>query len=150
MSKIKNWFKNLKVSEKLALISIFFVMPDSVMLYLFITGINANIQFAELEKMGNAYQRPLEVLLELIPEHEQLAERALLHHAEVSDALAEKEAEIDEAFSNLEAVDTRLGATLQFTDEGLAKRKREHDRPRLVRQDWIELKAQLPALDIAI
>ena len=46
---MKHWFQNLKVAQKLALISIFFVMPDSVMLYLFITGINANIEFARME-----------------------------------------------------------------------------------------------------
>ena len=43
---MRRWFQNLKISQKLALISILFVMPDSVMLYLFITSINANIQFA--------------------------------------------------------------------------------------------------------
>ena len=89
MSKIQIWFKNLKVSEKLALISIFFVMPDSVMLYLFITGINANLQFASLEKKGSEYQRPLEVLLELIPEHERLAEAALVDSAGGNVAITE-------------------------------------------------------------
>ena len=37
---MKQWFHNLKVSQKLMLISIFFVMPDSLMLFFFITGIN--------------------------------------------------------------------------------------------------------------
>src|SRR4051794_22704383 len=121
MSKFKNWFRNLKVSEKLALISIFFVMPDSVMLYLFITGINANLQFASLEKMGNTYQRPLETLLELIPEHEWIAERAPTDQA-ANAQLGRLETEIDLAFNELEAVDAKIGQALQFTDEGLAKR----------------------------
>ena len=99
MYKFANWFRNLKVSEKLGLISIFFIMPDSVMLYLFITGINANLQFASLEKMGNTYQRPLEVLLELIPEHEFLAERALADGTGASVELTQKEVEIDTAFA---------------------------------------------------
>ena len=70
---MKKWFASLKVSQKLMLISIFFVMPDTLMLYFFITGINANIEFAQLEKKGNEYQRPLEDLLELIPQHRMLA-----------------------------------------------------------------------------
>jgi hypothetical protein len=74
---MKKWLNKLKVSQKLMLISIFFVMPDSLMLYLFITGINANIHFALLEKKGNEYQRPLEELLELIPQHRMLAQRSL-------------------------------------------------------------------------
>jgi PAS domain S-box-containing protein len=149
MYKLTSWFRNLKVSEKLGLISIFFIMPDSVMLYLFITGINANLQFASLEKMGNSYQRPLEVLLELIPEHEFLAERALADGTGASVELTQKETEIDTAFKQLEAVDARIGKDLQFTDEGLAKRGRGHFRAHLVRQDWVDLKSTLGTLDRA-
>ena len=68
---MKEWFHKLKVSQKLMLISIFFVLPDSVMLYLFITAINDNIEFARMEQKGNVYQRPLEELLELFPQHRQ-------------------------------------------------------------------------------
>ena len=74
---MKKWFNGLKVSQKLMLISIFFIMPDSLMLYLFITGINENIRFARMEKKGNEYQRPLEELLELMPQHRSLAQRVL-------------------------------------------------------------------------
>lgn len=123
------------------LISIFFVMPDSLMLYFFITGINANIEFAELEKKGNAYQRPLEDLLELIPEHRMLAQTA-----GSGEQLAQKQAQIDAAFDALEAVDARLSADLQFTDEGLAKRHREHFRARTVRMEWEELRSGLGQL----
>ena len=51
---MRKWFNNLKVAQKLMLISFFFVMPDSIMLYLFITGINQNIQFARWESIGKA------------------------------------------------------------------------------------------------
>jgi hypothetical protein len=54
---MKQWFKNLKVSQKPMLISIFFIMPYSLMLYLFITRSisgplrqQANELLAELEK----------------------------------------------------------------------------------------------------
>jgi PAS domain S-box-containing protein len=146
---MKKWFDNLKVAQKLMLISIFFVMPDSVMLYLFITGINANIQFARMEQKGNAYQRPLESLLELIPQDRQLAQRARGGGPEAADALSKKQAQVDAAFDALEEVDSRLGVELQFTDEGLAKRKREHYRPSLVRAEWDDLKKNLPQIDPA-
>ena len=144
---MKKWFSNLKVSQKLTLISIFFVMPDSVMLYLFITGINANIQFARLEKLGNEYQRPLEQLLELLPQHRSLAQRVTSGELRSAKELSQKQTEIDAAFERLEAVDDRIGVDLQFTDEGLAKRKREHYRPHLVRAEWQDLKAHLAHLD---
>src|SRR5580658_457277 len=90
---MRRWFHNLKISHKLMLISILFVMPDSVMLYLFITAINANIQFARLEQKGNEYQRPLEDLLELIPQHGQLALAALDGQQSAIAELPKKEAQ---------------------------------------------------------
>src|SRR2546422_5687926 len=111
---MKKWFLSRKVSQKLMLISIFFVMPDSLMLYLFITGINANIHFAQLEKKGNEYQRPLENLLELLPQHASLAQRAIDGGQPLPEQLSLKQAQINAAFDALEAVDTRIGAELQF------------------------------------
>ena len=140
---MRRWFHNLKVSQKLMLISIFFVMPDSVMLYLFITGINANIQFARMEQKGNQYQRPLEELLELLPQDRQIAGRALAGQSAAVGELPKKQAEIDSTFNALEEVDSRIGAVLQFTDEGLAKRKREHYRVSIVRKEWRDLERNL-------
>ena len=145
---MKRWFQNLKVAQKLMLISIFFVMPDSVMLYLFITGINANIDFARMEQKGNEYQRPLEELLELIPQHRLLAQQALGGDRSMQKAVADEQARIDIAFDHLAAVDARIGADLQFTDEGLAKRKREHYRAQTVRGEWEDLKTHLADLDL--
>jgi PAS domain S-box-containing protein len=146
---MRQWFHNLKVSQKLMLISIFFVMPDSVMLYLFITGINANIHFAEMEIKGNVYQRPLEELLELLPEHRFLADRASAGDASAAAQLPHKENQIDAAFESLREVNERIGAELQFTDEGLAKRSREHYRPSIARAEWQDLKAHSAGLDPA-
>jgi PAS domain S-box-containing protein len=143
------WFNRLKVSQKLMLISIFFVMPDSLMLYFFITGINANIRFAQYEQKGNEYQRPLEALLELIPQDGALALTAAAGEPGSREQLAEKEAQIDAVFGKLEAVDARLGVELQFTDEGLAKHKREHYRVRIVKAEWQQLKTQMAQLQPA-
>ena len=143
---MRNWFHKLKISQKLALISVFFVMPDSVMLYLFITGINTNIEFARMEQKGNQFQRPLEELLEQIPQHRQLALRSLGGDPQIQKQREEKQAEIDAAFDALEAVNSRIGAELQFTEEGLAKRKREHYRPSTVREEWRDLVSHMSLL----
>ncbi len=144
---MRKWFNNLKVAQKLMLISFFFVMPDSIMLYLFITGINQNIQFARWEQKGNAYQRPLETLLKLIPRHQLLAGRPPGNSPSDPEPLLAVQAEIDAAFVQLADVDARIGADLQFTDEGLAKRKREHCRVGTVHREWLALKGQLASLD---
>jgi len=43
-------------------------------------------------------------------------------------------------------VDAQLGAKLQFTDEGLAKRKRGHCRVQNVKLEWQNLKSHLATL----
>jgi len=143
MHPLKTWFRNLKVSQKLMLITVFFVMPDSLMFYFFITGMNANIRFAELEKMGNEYQRPLERLLQLIPEHRALAGHASRGDAALAGELQTMEHQIDAAFDALEAVDARIGPALQFTEEGLAKRQRQQFRVETLRADWEALRTVL-------
>src|SRR5829696_3542468 len=104
---MKKWFNHLKVSQKLMLISIFFIMPDSLMLYLFITGINTNIRFAEWEKKGNEYQRPLEELLQFIPEHRMLAQAAFADATPGKERMARKQAQIEKALETLQVVDAR-------------------------------------------
>src|SRR5580692_10226637 len=117
MQSLKKWFTRLKVSQKLMLISVFFMIPDSIMLYLFITSINENIHFAKLEQVGNEYQRPLEHLLQLVPKHRILARYPSATHA--GNELAIEAAQIDAAFDVLQKVDARIGNTLDFTPEGL-------------------------------
>jgi PAS domain S-box-containing protein len=139
------WFNNLKVAQKLALVSIFFMMPDSIMLFLFITGINENIHFAKLEQVGNEYQRPLEHLLQLVSQHRLLLLE--LRSTARQRQLAEKQTEIDSAFGDLQHVDARIGATLQFTPEALAKRNRTGCDVTDVRQQWAALKSKLATAD---
>lgn len=140
---MRSWFASLRVHQKLGLVCIFFVMPDCLMLYFFITSINANIQFAQLEKKGDAYQRPLETLLELLPQHGALAPTAALGTPGAKQQLAEAETQIDEAFGELETVDARIGADLQFTDDGLAKHNRRHYSVHNLKAEWQSLKSQV-------
>src|SRR5258708_4368577 len=69
---------------------------------------------------------------------------------EASDAaLQSVEARVDEAFVELDATDARIGKDLQFTDEGLAARHREHFRHDIVKSEWLDLKARVAALPAA-
>ena len=141
------WFHNLKVAQKLMLISFVFVIPDSVMLYLFITSINENIHFARLEQVGNEYQRPLEHLLDLIPQQRLDARRLSVDG--VSDRFKRRQTQIDNAFTAVEEVNSRIGLTLGFTPEGLAKRQRQGCDVDNVRSEWDKLKIQT-SLDPAV
>ena len=70
------WVHSLKVTQKLMLISSIFVVPDLILLCLFLLNINASIQFAAYEQQGNAYQQPLQRLLETLPEHALALQRS--------------------------------------------------------------------------
>jgi PAS domain S-box-containing protein len=139
-------FHGLKVSQKLMLISVFFMIPDTVLLCLFLFSINANIRFAEWERSGNEYQRPLESLLEHLPSHLLIARQSATDKRRPSAELAILEGHIDVILRTLEATDGRLGAQLQFTDEGLVKRKREHCRVQTLKVEWQNLKSNLATL----
>jgi signal transduction histidine kinase/DNA-binding response OmpR family regulator/HPt (histidine-containing phosphotransfer) domain-containing protein len=141
------WFQRLKVSYKLMLISVFFMIPDTVLLCLFLFTINDNIRFAQWEKYGNEYQRPLEELLDELPQHLLLSQRVSAGDEDSVELLGHSRDRIDRAFESLAAIDARLSDKLQFTDEGLAKRNREHCRVQNIRQEWNELKADGHDLD---
>lgn len=143
------WFHRLRVSQKLMLISVVFMIPDSVLLTLFLFSINGYIHFAQLERNGNEYQRPLEKLLEYLPEHRLLARRVGAS-LDVGDAAIQTvEGNIDAAFVELEATDARIGNNLQFTGEGLAKRHREHFRIDTVKSEWLDLESHVATLSVA-
>ena len=54
--------------------------------------------------------------------------------------------EVEDAFAALAEVDKEYGAELQFTDGGLAKRKRESARADLVKKRWDQLKSRWESL----
>ena len=145
-------FKNLKLSGKIALMIAAVALPlIAATLYTTIKGFNKDINFARQELKGNAFQRPLQALLEAIPRHAWLAEAA----AASGEATAQLEAtavevEIDQLFGELEVANDKHGAELQFTAEGLAKRKRQNMDPRSVKAVWNKLKtSELKGEEIA-
>lgn len=111
-----NALNKSRVSARLALLAVVFVVPlAAIIVWLILGSINPNIEVARLEQAGDAYQRPLERLLELIPRHKT----ALMSE---KPALA---AEIRQALESLAAAQAKYGGDLQFTQEGLARRKRD-------------------------
>ena len=146
-------FKNLKVTHKIVLIIVAVVLPlGGGTLFATLKGFNKDIHFAEQELKGNLFQRPLQALLEALPQHQWLAEAATGGDRKANEALSAKQVEIDRIFADLEVANTRYGVDLQFTSEGLAKRKRQNMDPRSVKGSWQKLKqqlAQLKAEDVA-
>jgi methyl-accepting chemotaxis protein len=141
---MRDVFRGVRISRRLQLMSAAFTPPIGVMIFLIISTINKDIQFASLELQGNEYQRPLETLLDGLSRHRLLADKAAGGDATAKAGATDAAAEVDRAFEALADVDARLGVALQFTADGLGSRKREHVRVETVRQEW---KAVAGAID---
>jgi len=140
------FFHKLKVSQKLLLISVFFLIPDALLLSLYLLSISGHIEFARAEKQGNEYQRPLQEVFEGVSEHLWLASRPGPPAGAAVEKLVEVERQIDDALQSLAEVDGRLGARLQFTREGLAKRGREAFTAAALAAQWREFKTAWPSM----
>lgn len=139
---MKTWIKNLKVSHKIVLIIAAFVIPLSAATFYALTkGVNKDIQFAAQELKGDAFQRPLEALLDAIPQHQWLAIAAASGDRNAIEALDANEVAIDKIFADLDTVDNQFGKQLQFTPEELAAHKRQGNDPATVKANWQHLKA---------
>lgn len=139
--------KNLQVSRKIALIIASVALPlIAATLFATIKGFNKDINFALQEQKGNAFQEPLQGLLDAIPKHQWLAEASSRGDASAKEPLSAQQIAIDRLFADLELVNSKYGIDLQFTDEGLAKRKRQNMDPRSVKAAWNKLKQQLGSL----
>lgn len=105
-------------------------------------SVNHNIAFGAQELRGNAFQQPLEQLLDLLPRYQ-----AALGGDTVAGTTADLSSRIEDTMRVLsENYNGKLGSALKFTDEELAARKRENARLGLVRQDWSQLKSMAPAM----
>ena len=131
---------NYRISVRLTMISAAYLVVMSVLAYQTVTISNKDIDFGRQEKLGNQYQRPLATLLRQVGLHQMAALKVS------DDALAPLEASIDESFQELMAVQAAIGENLDFTPDGLAKRKRSDFSPDKVRQAWMQLKGSINTL----
>ncbi len=138
--------KRITISKNLTLMGLAFGLPLAVMLYFFISTINSDIAFSQAEKYGNAYQRPLEKLLQGVTQHKYLSEYAS-NGTPLQESLASVAERIDRDFAALAKVDHDLGRILQTDPVSLAKRKREHYQVATLAQEWQNLKTQSGSLN---
>ncbi len=115
---------NLKLSWKLALIGISSTVPLLCgTFYLINKYTNKDIRSAALEQYGGRFLQPLDALLEALPEHLALELRNRPGDPAVSAALAAKEAQVDRAFTALQAVTDDLGPALRYSGQDVAQQK---------------------------
>jgi signal transduction histidine kinase/DNA-binding response OmpR family regulator len=144
------YFRPRRLSLQILFLVGVFTLPMALAaLYFIVTGINKDIDFATHEQHGDAYLMPLGALLEKLPQHERVALRLLAGDKTAQSELIALQEGIEKTWRQVAAVQQQYGSELQFTSEGLAKRKREHVLLPTVVSEWnnlrIHLNAQTPA-----
>ena len=140
-------FFRSKLATRLVIIAVAATLPLlGSTLFFILTSTGEQIRFTQWELYGNQYLPPLEALLEELPRHQAFAADVRSGGSRARAGQAEAQTRIDAAFAALEAADQQLGQALQFTDEGLRQRKREHVRAATVHQEWQELKSRIESL----
>jgi methyl-accepting chemotaxis protein len=135
------WFiTKLKISYRLLVISLAYTVPTGVLLYFLLASINESLRFSQFEVVGNQYQRPLESLLQLIPEHAEEIRGYNAGEPGAREKILSKQVLVDQALDNLTTVHRSFGEQLQFTDEGLGKRSRDHLQLSTLQAEWQSLK----------
>ena len=129
-----SWLHRLTISRRLLLLAAVFTLPLGAMLTLI--DLDKDIAFARHELDGNAYQRELVATFAAIADHQRLADAFVRKPAADRSELQAARQRVDAAFTSLAATDAAIGASLQFTPDGLARRKRGHVQVETVRQEW--------------
>ena len=130
----------MSILQRLLLISASFLLPISVLLYFTIDGIQDRIDFAVLEKQGNTFQKPLEKILKALLIHKNAAITVLAGDAASNAIVAKEQGVLDSALRTLEGMDKELGSVLQFTQDGLSKRKRDDAKADNLSRKWDQLR----------
>lgn len=131
-----DFLKRGRISSRLFLIALVYTVPIIVLLALYVNESNKAIEFARMEIRGNRYQHPLENLLNHVQRHWLLSLGTQHGDPSATAALADIASQIEKDLASLDAIQHELGEILQFTQEGLAKRGREHCTVDTIRTEW--------------
>jgi hypothetical protein len=141
-----SWLSRVNVSRRLILISVAYSLPIAALAYFELQTREQDVRFSSLETAGNRMQRPLEETLEGLLASVQwvrrLAADPALERAELSKALRK----VEDGLSSWGEAARAVGEDLQFTEDGLRKRSRQHIAFGNVEEEWAQLRKRIDAL----
>jgi methyl-accepting chemotaxis protein len=132
----------VSIGSKLLLVAASFALPIVALTYFVVQTIDTNIDFTLRELSGTRYQRAIAGVLDGLTQ-QQLQLYSCGIGTSCGPAIAETKAAVDSAFTQLAMIEAELGVELQFTDVGLAKRKRAHVKVSTVVGKWKRLAASV-------
>src|SRR5690349_12006240 len=116
----------LKISSKLFLTVLPFLVPMLYLLYSFVSTLDGTINFTQLELKGDRYERPLMTLMEDLSVLERQIQRAQHNVPLDTQKVTETVAQVEDTFRALDILTSELSDDLQLNDAGLAKRNRQN------------------------
>ena len=106
-------------------------------------SVNKDIGFGRQELRGNAFQKPLEQLLDLLPQYAYLAGQTAGGDASAREKVADVSQKIEAALAAVSLnYNGSLGQALKFNDAELAARQRNDARLAVVTGEWEHLKQE--------
>jgi methyl-accepting chemotaxis protein len=105
-------FNRARLVHKFALVGTLVLIPIMLCVYLMHNLLSENITFSEQERLGVQYHAGLRQVLQHVQQHRGLASAYLSGKADFKDKLTAKRAEIQQDIAAVDALDARLGATL--------------------------------------
>lgn len=130
-----------KISYRLAMLSLAYMIPVSVLAFFALKGVNDPIDFAKQELVGNQFERTLEKVLRAVPPH-QAALREYQSNGSSSNKsnLGLATSRVDSAVSELVLAEAGIADVLQFNDQALHKAARENAKASYIKSKWEEIK----------
>ncbi len=107
----------LKYLQKFLLIGVLFMLPVGLTMYMLVTNIDKEINFAKNERLGIEYNNGIRKLLEHLQQHRGMANANLNGDTSFKELLLEKQTEIEQDIRNVDRLDQRLGGRLKTTDK---------------------------------
>jgi signal transduction histidine kinase/CheY-like chemotaxis protein/HPt (histidine-containing phosphotransfer) domain-containing protein len=129
---------HLSYPRKFALVSLLFVLPLGLVMYLLISEIDDRIEFTRKEIQGVRYLVPVRTLLEHVTQSRMLAHDYAGGRAGLRPQLIRLQEEIGEDFAALAAVEAELGGNLKTASLF-----------RVLEEHWRFLREKTPGLDPA-
>ena len=145
---MRNFLKRLSLSQKMLLATGVCTLLVCYILYEFVRTKNEPISFAIQELKGNEYQRPIEKTFRAITKHRLATLRAVAGDRKSESEISSIQNDVAQGIQDLAQTDEKIGAVLQFTDEGLKQRKRENSRLSTIIQQWEEIKEKFGKIKI--
>lgn len=126
-----DWFAGRRVAARLVWIAVSFLLPLSVLLWIYWSSVSGQIDFARKETSGLGANRVLFEALLAVERHQALV-ALKADPGEVSTAAGAVERSLD----RIDRLAAQYGKAIQFDEEGFKTRKRGWANPGELRKAW--------------